>query len=241
MQKTLSEASEFCQEFLPLVLDVKRVEMAICPPFTSLDRVSQLLTNTNVFLGGQNLFYEEKGAFTGEISSVMLKDIGCKYVIIGHSERRHILKETDEFINLKLKAALNVGIMPILCVGETLVERENNQAKEVVKRQLVNNLKGIDIKPAQIVVAYEPVWAIGTGINASPEDAGEMSLFIREQLGDIYNSPVAETTRILYGGSVKADNIGEFLSQNDVDGALVGGASLDATSFANLIRVGENV
>lgn len=241
MHKTIDEAVQFCQDFLPLVADVSKVDMAICPPFISLDRVSQLLVGEKVSLGAQNVFYEENGAYTGEISPLMLKDVNCNYALVGHSERRHIIGERDEAINKKVKAVLAHDIIPILCVGETLAEREDHKAKEVVKKQLEKAMNEIVLDNNALVIAYEPVWAIGTGINASADDAEEMSFFIREHLAKLYSNSIAEKTIILYGGSVKTDNIGDFLSRDNVDGALVGGASLDASSFANLIRIGENV
>lgn len=240
MNKTISEAKEFCQALLPQIEGYNEVDVAICPPFTSLETVKNLLSDSPVALGAQDLFWKEKGAFTGEVSPIMLVDVGCKYVIVGHSERRHILGETDLIVNRKLKAALEAGLTPILCVGETLQERKNNLAKEVIKDQLLANLKDIELKAADIVIAYEPVWAIGTGVNASSEDAQEMCLYIRTKLKELYGEEVANNTRILYGGSVKEDNLADFLNEKDVDGALVGGASLDPQSFAELIRIGAN-
>ncbi len=237
MNKILAEAEEFLQEFLPLIQDVDQVEMAICPPFTCLDRMQQKLVDTKVFLGGQNLFYEKSGAFTGEIAADMLKDTGCKYVLIGHSERRHILAEDDDVIKRKLQVAIEAGLIPILCVGETLAERESKQAIPIVKAQLAS-LQGI--KPP-IIIAYEPVWAIGTGINASADDAQEMCAIIRQELKAIYDESTAQATIILYGGSVKEENLAGFLNMPDLDGALVGGASLNPLSLANLVRIGENI
>ncbi len=237
MNKMVGEAEEFLQEFLPLVKDANQVEIAICPPFTCLDRMQQKLAGTKVSLGGQNLFYEESGAFTGEVSPKMLKDTGCKYVLIGHSERRHILGEGEEVIKRKLQAAIAAGLTPIYCVGETSEERENKQARPLVKKQLAS-LQGIN---SSLVIAYEPVWAIGTGVNASPDDAQEMCAFIRQELGQIYDEDTAQKTAILYGGSVKEENLAGFLDMPDVDGALVGGASLNPTSMANLVRIGEDI
>ncbi len=240
MNKSIREAEEFCHEFLPLIENLQKVDMAICPPFTSLDRVGKALQESRVRLGGQNVFAEEKGAYTGEISPFMLKDAGCQYVIIGHSERRQILDETDEVINRKLHKALEAGLIPILCVGETLAERENNQAEKVVQEQLTISLSNIKIKTQQLVIAYEPVWAIGTGITASADDAQVMCSFIRGLIEKLFDYETAITIPILYGGSVNDTNLKEFLQAQDVDGALVGGASLEAKSFAQLVRIGDN-
>lgn len=237
MNKFLAEAEEFLQEFLPLIQDVDQVEMAICPPFTCLDRMQQKLVDTKVFLGGQDLFHEKSGAFTGEIAPNMLKDVGCKYVLIGHSERRHVIGEKEEIIKRKLRAAIEAGLIPILCVGETLAERENKQAISIVKAQLAS-LQGVK---SPILIAYEPVWAIGTGINASADDAQEMAAIIRQELKAIYDENTAKATMILYGGSVKEENLAGFLNMPDIDGALVGGASLNPLSLANLVRIGENI
>jgi len=235
MNKTLAESAAFVREFIPLVTGREDVEIVICPPFTALQTVRDALRGTAVKLGAQNLFWEEKGAYTGEISATQLIDAGCSHVIIGHSERRQILGETDAVINWKLKAALEAGLVPILCVGETLQERENNLALELVKDQLTRDLK--DIKSvASLVIAYEPVWAIGTGVNASPDDAQEMIAFIRNYVSKLYGKETAEMVRILYGGSVKEENIAQFMAEEDVDGALVGGASLMAESMAKIVR-----
>ncbi|NLB88311.1 MAG: triose-phosphate isomerase [Syntrophomonadaceae bacterium] len=240
MNKTIGEARQFCHELLPRIEGYNGVDIAICPPFTCLESVSNLLSNSKVALGAQNLFWKEKGDYTGEISPTMLVDVGCKYVIVGHSERRHILGETDLIVNRKLKAALEAGLIPILCVGETLQERENNRAKEVIKDQLMASLEDVNLNAPNIVIAYEPVWAIGTGVNASSEDAQEMCLYIRNKLNELYGEELASNIPILYGGSVKENNLADFLNEKDVDGALVGGASLDAQSFAELIRIGAD-
>ncbi len=235
MNKTLAESEAFARRFIPLITDCNNIEIVICPPFTALQTVKNALEGSQVKLGAQNMFWEEKGAYTGEISAAMLLDCGCSHVIIGHSERRQILGETDAVINWKLKAALEAGLIPILCVGETLQERENNLALELVKEQLTRDLK--DIKSIEsLVIAYEPVWAIGTGVNASPDDAQEMIAFIRSYLNKLYDKETAEKVRILYGGSVKEENIALFMAEEDVDGALVGGASLSADSLAHIVR-----
>lgn len=238
MYKTVGEAEEFVRDFLPAITGVEGVEMVICPPYTCLSVVSQGLSCSGVELGAQDVFWESQGAYTGEISPTMLLDLGCRYVIIGHSERRHIMGETEHTINRKLKTASRAGLIPIFCVGETLQQREKDLALEVVRQQLEIGLR--DISPAELVVAYEPVWAIGTGVNASPEDAREMCGFIREHLARLYDVPWAERVRILYGGSVKVENINQFIFQADVDGALVGGASLEALNLARMVRLDGN-
>lgn len=240
MNKLQAEARQFVSEYLPLVAGVKRVDMVLCPPYTCLGVLQPALAGSRVMLGAQNLFWEGQGAFTGEISPAMLSDAGCRYVIVGHSERRHILGENNYLVNKKLAAALDGGLIPILCVGETLQEREKNLAMQVVQEQVRLALKGLSFAAEQLVVAYEPVWAIGTGVNASHEDAQQMCRFIRHSLADLYDQEMADRVRILYGGSVKADNIAQFLNESDIDGALVGGASLQAASLAAIVGVGEN-
>jgi triosephosphate isomerase len=239
MNKVRGEARQFAAEFLPLVAAVKRVEVLLCPPFTCLDVMQSALAESGVALGAQNLYWEAQGAFTGEISAKMLVDCGCQYVIIGHSERRHILGENNFMIRKKLAMALENGLKPILCVGETLQERENQLAMQVVEEQLKEALNGLKFSAEQLVIAYEPVWAIGTGINASCNDAQQMCRLVRRVLEAMLDKETADGVRILYGGSVNADNIAMFLVQPDIDGALVGGASLEAASFAAI--VGENV
>ena len=236
MNKSLKDAEQYGQELLPLLADHSGVEVVVCPPFTSLTVMSQIFAGSKIKLGAQNLFWEMKGAYTGEISPAMLIDAGCTYVILGHSERRQIMGENDTIINRKVRAALDAELIPILCVGETLQERENNRAREVVKEQLTRDLKNITFAPQGLVIAYEPVWAIGTGVNASSDDAQEMIGFIRSYLAKIYDRELADSVRILYGGSVNEENIAEFMGEVDVDGALVGGASLQANSFAGIVR-----
>ncbi len=236
MNKSLKDAEQYGQELLPLLAGYTGVDAVVCPPFTSLSVMSRIFSASDIKLGAQNLFWEIKGAYTGEISPAMLVDAGCTYVILGHSERRQIMGENDTIINRKVRAALDVGLIPILCVGETLQERENNRAREVVKDQLTRDLKNINFAPQGLVIAYEPVWAIGTGVNASSDDAQEMIGFIRSYLARLYNRELAGSVRILYGGSVKEENIAEFMDEIDVDGALVGGASLQASSFAGIVR-----
>lgn len=237
MYKTTKEAKEVAKKIKSLLGDVSSVEIVLCPPFTSLYAVYEEIKDTRILLGAQNLFWEKEGAYTGEISADMLKDCGCKYVIIGHSERRQYFKETDEDINKKIKAALNSQLNPILCVGETLNEREEHKTFEVVKRQLLKALEEIEKeKVKNIVIAYEPVWAIGTGKNATGEDANRVISYIRSLLSEKYDREIAEIIRIQYGGSVKPENIREFMEMPEIDGALVGGASLDPETFAKIVR-----
>ncbi len=210
-------------------------KLIVCPPFTSLETAKELLKGSEIGLGAQNMYYEESGAFTGEISAPMLKSVGCEYVILGHSERRTIFGESDELINKKIKKALGSGLKPIFCIGETLEERESGVTFDVVKRQVVNGLSGVsETEMESIIVAYEPVWAIGTGKVATPAQAQEVHAFIRGELVKLYGAGVAEKTIIQYGGSVKPDNAKELLGQPDIDGALVGGACLKADSFVGI-------
>jgi triosephosphate isomerase len=212
------------------------VELAVCPPFVYLDCVGQVLAGSRVALGAQNMYYERNGAYTGEISASMLCDLGCKYVILGHSERRHILGETDQQVNKKVHAALDAGLKPIVCVGETLAERESGQTLTVIRRQFEQSLAGLSAAQMQnVVIAYEPVWAIGTGKVATPQQAQEVHLDLRRLLAERYNQQVADTVRIQYGGSVKPENSADLLRQPDIDGALVGGASLKADQFMGIV------
>ncbi len=212
------------------------VDVAVCPPSIYLDAVSAAVAGSNVALGAQDMYHEPKGAFTGEISGAMLCDIGCKYVILGHSERRHVLGESDEDINKKVLAALKVGLLPIVCVGELLAERESGATMEVIRRQFDGSLAGISAEQMQqITIAYEPVWAIGTGEVATPQQAEEVHLGLRKIMVQRYNAEVAEVVRIQYGGSVKPDNAVELLGQPNIDGALVGGAALKVDSFMGIV------
>jgi len=213
------------------------VTVAVCPPFVYLHSVAKAVSSSHVAVGAQDVYYESKGAFTGEVSPAMLKDIGCTYVLCGHSERRHVIGETDELINLKLIAALGGGLLPILCVGELLAERDASQTENVVSRHLKQGLAGLTAeKVSAVTIAYEPVWAIGTGRTATPQQAQEVHGFIRESLGQMYDAELANEIRILYGGSVKPNNSAELMSQPDVDGLLVGGASLKADDFLAIVR-----
>lgn len=231
MNNTKRETLDFLSSFLPKVENIT-IEMAICPPFTDLYAAAEKLKGTKVKLGAQNMHWEETGAFTGEVSPLMLKEIPCDYVIIGHSERRQYFAETDETVNKKIKSAIKHNIAPIVCVGESLAQREEGITIDFVMTQVENALKDIKSEDAKkIVFAYEPIWAIGTGKTASASDAQEVIGAIRNKIEKLYNKDVAEEVRILYGGSVKPENIKELMAEADIDGALVGGASLKPDSF----------
>jgi triosephosphate isomerase len=215
-------------------------DVLVCPSNVYLDAVAAAVSDSKVAVGGQDVYFESGGAFTGETSTDMLKDVGCRYVILGHSERRNVIGECDTLINKKVHAALAAGLTPVLCVGELLQEREAGKTTEVVKGQMTGSLKDVSADQMQkIVVAYEPVWAIGTGKTATPEQAQEVHADLRKMLADQYNQGVADAVQILYGGSVKPDNATELLGQPDIDGALVGGASLKADSFAAIIAAAK--
>lgn len=237
MHKTAGEARTFVGDFAPRVAGITETEIVICPPFTSLVAVGEGIRGTNIALGAQNLYHEPQGAYTGEISAPMLRDLGCQYVIIGHSERRQYFGETDDSVTQKVKAAYAHGLTPILCVGETLQERDAGETRLVVRRQTEKPLVVLSAEQAaRLVIAYEPVWAIGSGRAATPEDANEVSAYIRRIIANIFGDQVAGAVRIQYGGSVKPANIGQFMAQPDIDGALVGGASLEAESFAGIVK-----
>ncbi len=215
---------------------VEAVDLAVCPPAVYLDAVAGAVAGSPVGVGAQNMYHEPKGAFTGELSAAMLLDVGCRYVILGHSERRHVLGETDAMINRKVLAALAAGLTPILCVGELLEEREAGQTGDVIQRQFDGSLAGLSAEQvASLVIAYEPVWAIGTGKTATPEQAEAVHLDLRKIMADRYNEEVAQAVRIQYGGSVKPNNAADLLGQPNIDGALVGGASLDVESFMGIV------
>jgi triosephosphate isomerase len=234
MYKTPSESIDFVEKLIKNLKNYEDRDILICPPFTSLYPVSQIIKNSSVKLGAQNVYFENEGAFTGEISPIMLKDIGVEYVICGHSERRNIFGEIDEIINKKVKKVTENGMRPILCVGEKLEEREKGQTFEVVENQIRNCLSNFkDIE--KLVIAYEPVWAIGTGKTALPQQAEEVHIFIRELIGKMYNNEIAENLIILYGGSVKPENIDQLMKEKDIDGVLVGGACLKIDSFLRII------
>lgn len=212
-------------------------DVAICPPFVYLQPVFNAIRRSHIAIGAQDMYFERSGAFTGEISPVMLKDIGCTYVICGHSERRHVIGENDELVNKKVSAAISGGLLPILCVGETLEQREQNKTKDIVTSQLRTGLKSLNgAKLSAVTIAYEPVWAIGTGKTATSGQAQEVHNLIRELLGQMYDNRLAGEIRILYGGSVKPHNAGELMEQNDINGLLVGGASLKADDFLAIIK-----
>ncbi len=237
LHKTLSEARELATKLATDLSDVDTVDVIIAPVFTALNTVADTIKNSPVRLAAQNCYPEETGAFTGEVSPALLKDAGCDYVIIGHSERRQLLEETNHFINQKLIKTLEAGLKPILCIGETLQERETDQMLEVLTAQIKGGLANLSATHMQdVVVAYEPVWAIGTGKTASNDQAQEAHSFIRGLLQGLFTQEVAVATRILYGGSVKPANIDGLMAQDDIDGALVGGASLKADDFIRLVR-----
>jgi triosephosphate isomerase len=240
MNITPTEAGEFLEAFKPLVSNVKDVEIAVCPTFVALNVATYLTKGTNIKVGAQNLYWEKSGAFTGEIAGNMIKELGCEYVIIGHSERRQYFGETDQTVNKKIFAAYEAGLTPIVCVGETLAEREANKVESVITTQMKNGLKGLNAKDhSSIVIAYEPVWAIGTGKTATPEQANEVHILIRKLLTEIFDKETAAKIRIQYGGSVNPANVKELMSQSDIDGALVGGASLKPDSFEKLVKFNQ--
>ncbi len=231
--KTIAEAVAMVDELKPLVAGNQSVEIVVAPVFTALSRVSDAIKGSNINMSSQDCFWEEEGAFTGEVAPKLLKDSGCSHAIIGHSERRQYFGETDLTVNKKTKAAINAGLTAIVCVGESLAERESNQTFNVIETQIKGGLDGIAEEAfSHIVIAYEPVWAIGTGKTASDAQAQEVHAFIRQLVARLFGQQVADALRILYGGSVKPDNVKGLMSQPDIDGALVGGASLKAESFA---------
>jgi len=236
MNKTIKETKEYLEQFLPKAEGYKdKVEIMIAPPYTSLCVASEYLSDSFVKLGSQNMFYEKRGAYTGEISPIMLKELNVKYVILGHSERRHILGEKDSLINKKVIAAIENGIRPILCVGETLEEREQGITYKVLEKQIRNALAGIENEISMLDIAYEPVWAIGTGVSATPEDANNSQKFIRELINELSHGRDKET-RILYGGSVKGENAEKLIKEEFVDGFLIGTASLQPESFLSVLE-----
>jgi triosephosphate isomerase (TIM) len=240
MNKDISETESLIRDLLPRLQNVKRTtKVVLCPPFTSLMNANLLLKDTKVRLGAQNMSEQDDGAYTGEISARMLLAAGCEYVILGHSERRQYFKDTDEFINKKTKKALQAGLKPIVCVGETLEERESGVTEKVVSTQVKGVLAGLtEANMANVVIAYEPVWAIGTGKTATPEQANEVHQLIRNLVKGLFSAQVADNLIIQYGGSVNAVNAATLLSQSDIDGALVGGASLKADAFATIVLAG---
>ena len=236
MFKTVQEAVFFLKELKLLVKDVKDVEIVVAPPFTAVQAVAEAARNTNIGVAAQNLYWEPSGAFTGEVSGPMIKEAGAEYVIIGHSERRRLFGETDATVNRKVVAAIGLGLTSILCVGETLEERERDETLAVLDRQIKDGLDGVSGNDvAELVIAYEPVWAIGTGRNATAAQAGEAHAHVRKRLRQWFGADAADRCHVIYGGSVKPDNIRELIAEADVDGALVGGASLDVRSFADIV------
>jgi triosephosphate isomerase len=241
MHKTLFEAVSFVEEVKGLIPSADKVDSVVCAPALFLERLVQNAEGTDLKIGAQNMHFAESGAFTGEISPVALKDIGVTYVIIGHSERREMFAETDETVNKKVLSAFNHGLLPIVCCGETLEERESGKTNEVVGAQVAKALEGLSEENAkQVVIAYEPIWAIGTGRSSTAEDANEVCGHIRSVIAEKFSQEVADMVRIQYGGSVKPNNIKEFLAQEHIDGALVGGASLEPKSFLQLVEAGNH-
>jgi len=241
MNKTLREGQELAIALRRELYQIEDVDIVVCPPYTLLAYLANALETSNILIGAQDVYWQDEGAFTGEVSPVMLKDIGCKFVIIGHSERRAYFGETNESVNNKIKASLRHDLTPIVCVGETLSERESGQTFKVLDDHIENGLKDItDTDILKIVIAYEPVWAIGTGKNATAQQAQEAQKYIRDLLRKMYND-IADTVRIQYGGSVKPDNITELMREPDVDGALVGGASLKVETFVEIVKKASEI
>ena len=239
MNLNIDDSINLVREIAAGTDQLEGVDVLVAPPFTALGAVRNAIGDSRIFLAGQNMHWEMSGAYTGEISGMMLKEAGCTHVIIGHSERRSLFKETNQTIDLKVKAATLLGLVPILCIGETLEQREGGQTFEVLKEQLdlsLNNYRSDGIMPHSTILAYEPVWAIGTGKTATPLQAQEVHRFIREWIEESFDAKTASRVRILYGGSVKPDNVKDLMSEQDIDGALVGGASLKEDSFLKLIR-----
>lgn len=242
MYKTIAEALSFVQSFKPMVVAATHCEIVLAPPFTAIKAMADRLEGSNVGIAAQNLAADAgPGAFTGEVSAAMLLDAGARYTIIGHSERRQFFGETDESVNRKLAVALAEGLLPIVCVGERLEDRDAGRAETIVAKQLAGGLRNLTVTDAsRIIIAYEPVWAIGTGRTATPETAQQMHALIRSRIREMFGDQIAERIRILYGGSVKPENAAALMSETDIDGALVGGASLEAESFAQIVNYNNN-
>jgi len=237
MNKLTSEAVELAREVKNKTGTIADREIVLCPPFTVLSSVKEVIKGSSIKLGAQNMYWEVRGAYTGEVSPTMLKDIGCNYVILGHSERRQYFGETNETVNKKAKIAFSIGLIPIVCVGETLRQREKGETLTVIEEQVKTGLSGLTKEESKgLVVAYEPVWAIGTGKTATPEEAEEVQRFIRKLLGQMFGKENAQAIRILYGGSINPDNISVLMSCEDIDGGLIGGASLNVESFLKVVR-----
>jgi triosephosphate isomerase (TIM) len=237
MNKTIADAQKLVEGLKQQLKDERKVDVVLCPPFTALAAVGEAIQDTKLDLGAQNMHAEKSGAFTGEIAADMLRELGCHFVILGHSERRQYFKETDEMVNKKAKTALAAGLHPIVCVGELLAERESGMTEAVVGMQVRSSLAGLSAHDLlKTVIAYEPVWAIGTGKTATPDQAQEVHAFIRKVLKEMHDEPVAQSVRIQYGGSVKASNAKELFHQPDIDGGLIGGASLEVQSFVDIVQ-----
>lgn len=240
MNMDLTGGVALVKELTDVLKDVQKCDVVFCPPYPLLLPVKEAMENTRFGLGAQNMFWEDKGAFTGEVAADMLLSVGCEYVILGHSERRKYFNETDETVNKRIKKALQVGLKPIVCIGETLEDRQSEQTQSVIERQLKNGLQGFSRNEvAKLILAYEPVWAIGTGKTATPDQAVEVHQFIRELLSKWYDEELAQLVRIQYGGSVNDANARDLLGRSDIDGALVGGASLKVEQFAKIVEAGE--
>jgi triosephosphate isomerase len=237
---TPAEANEMLDKLIPLVRDVEKVDIVICAPFTALASIGEKIKGTNIKAGAQNMYFEEKGAYTGEISPTFLKAIGCEYVILGHSERRNVFSESDELVNKKLLKALAMDLKPIVAIGEHLEEREAGRTKDIILNQMNESFKGLTKEDIlKTVIAYEPIWAIGTGKTATPEQAEEIHEYIRGILADKYDTETADSIRIQYGGSMKPANAEDLLKKDNIDGGLVGGASLQADSLSEIIKAAE--
>ncbi|MFH1440887.1 MAG: triose-phosphate isomerase [Candidatus Omnitrophota bacterium] len=242
LYKTIKEGQELVNALKRELYKLENIDIVVCPPYTLLSYLADMLISSNISLGAQDVYWQDEGAFTGEVSPEMLKDAGCKFVIIGHSERRQFFGETNETVNKKIKAVLNHGVTPIVCIGESLAEREQAKTFDVLTDHLKNGLTGIEAKDAlKLVIAYEPVWAIGTGKTATPVQAQEAHKFIRGLLEKLYNKEAADAIRIQYGGSVRPENIDELMRQPDIDGALVGGASLKVDLFSAIVKKSSEV
>ena len=242
MNKTVPESEEFSRELKNATARFKKVGILICPAFVALKSVSDTIHGSNVNLGAQNMHFEESGAFTGDVSTSMLESAGCTHVIIGHSERRHVFGETDDMLNKKLKKAIASTLTPIFCVGEKIEDRKADRTEHLVGEQIEKGFAGVSADQAQkVVIAYEPVWAIGTGETATPQQAEDVHAFIRKQLAEMYGREVADKIIIQYGGSVKPSNANDLLSQENIDGALIGGASLKLDSFVEIIEIAEKI
>lgn len=242
MNKTGNEATSFARDLKRKTFNINKTEIVVCPPFTALTSVFEILKDSRIKMGAQNVHWETSGAYTGEISVKMIEQAGCKYVIIGHSERRQYFGETNHTVNKKIKQTLTANIVPIVCIGETLQQRQEGKTKDVVRSQINEGLTGFsDEQMQRLILAYEPVWAIGTGVTAAPDQAEEVHQFIRELIREVFSSQIANACHILYGGSVKPDNIKELLSQKNIDGSLIGGASLEVDTFVTIINKAEEL